>query len=113
MELAKNDDNNITIKKLEYSPEVTQKLHKLLNSNMSQIYKNLAIKRLIGTKCCCVCSAIPVYELTYHLDNATKVERYCERCYNKYEENELKYQDPNKYFVIVPSVSRYERPLKP
>lgn len=92
----------LKIKKLEYTPEILDKLDRIILSKSSSVVKRLAMKRLLGSyKECCVCAAVPEYELTYPLRNATRIERYCSECFKKREETDSKYINPNQYFVLV------------
>ena len=98
--------NNLAIKKLKYTSRITQKLHGIVNPNISDINKRAAIRKLIDFSGCCVCDGVPAYELIYQLESAKRIERYCNRCYKKREESDS--IDPKEYFVIVPSVSHYK-----
>jgi len=106
----KNDISRPTtpiIKRLEYSPETLEELDKLNHPTLSETTKKLIRRRLLGSiKHCCICQALPEYEVTYPLDNATKIERYCSECFNKRGETERKFLDPNDYFVLVDKLPR-------
>ena len=104
MEIAADSTStsNPTVIKLEYSPETLEKLDKLNNSSLGDSSKKMIMRRLLGDiKQCCICQALPHYEVMYPLGNATKIEKYCHDCYNKYEQEESKYVDPNKYFILA------------
>jgi hypothetical protein len=92
----------ISIKKLEYPSEIREELERLIQSKAAEIVKKPAIRRLIGTKSCSVCQGVPEYEVIYPLGDASKIERYCSDCFNKREETDSKYIDPNDYFVMAP-----------
>jgi len=95
--------------KLDYSPEILEKLDKLNRSTLGEATKKLAMRRLIGSiKQCCICQALPEYEVIYYLEKATKIERYCQNCYNRKEELDRKFLDPNDYFVKVPSLREWK-----
>jgi hypothetical protein len=111
--------NKFIIRKIKYSKQVAKKLEELVksdnnNNNTSNQCRNPAIRRLIGTKCCCICATIPEVELWYNHDGANVVERYCNNCYKKRKQNELESKELcNNYFVKVDSVARFLHPLGP
>jgi hypothetical protein len=43
---------------------------------------NRRLVQLYGGKCC-VCGQWPTYTILYDVEGAKRVERYCEKCYNK------------------------------
>jgi hypothetical protein len=87
--------------KVEYPPHILKELKRLTDSKEAEMTRKLSIRRLIGTKSCCICQGIPEIEVIYPLGDATKIERYCHNCYNKREETDSKYTDPNDYFVLA------------
>lgn len=56
---SSNSSPTVFIKKLEYPSEILQELHRLIHSKRSEIVKKPVIRRLIGTKQCGICQALP------------------------------------------------------
>ena len=56
---SSNSSSTVIIKKLEYPSEILEKLHRLIHSKRSEIVKKPVIRRLIGTKQCGICQALP------------------------------------------------------
>jgi hypothetical protein len=48
---------------------------------------------------CCVCGNWPDYKVLYDVDNAKRVERYCQTCYSKYEQSIKEMDTYNKFGV--------------
>jgi hypothetical protein len=70
-----------TIKQLKFPKDTLDKLEKLASSNVTEDVKKLGIKKLTGgVSPCCVCGDIPTYEILYKYEDATRVERYCDKC---------------------------------
>jgi hypothetical protein len=90
------------IKKLKFPPDKLKRMQQIADSNISDTIKKNEIKRIAGVSSCCVCWGIPGYEITYKQEGATRIERYCTECFAKRKENDSKYVNPNKYFVMLP-----------
>jgi hypothetical protein len=73
-------DKEATIKQLEFPKDTLNKLQKLVSSNVTEDVKKLGIKKLTGVSRCCGCGGIPTHEIIYNVENATRIERYCEKC---------------------------------
>lgn len=59
-------------------------LSKILSSNkFSSDAKRSKQKHLTGE--CCMCPAIPNKLVIYDMDGAKKIERYCDKCFEKWE----------------------------
>jgi hypothetical protein len=57
-----------------------EELKKVLESkNYSSWRKDAMIKQVMGGTCC-VCREVPSMQVTYSLEGATRIERYCDRC---------------------------------
>ena len=73
--------DNGTIRPIQIPPDKLEKMQKILNSNVSEIVRNNCLRKMLGHRSlCCICRGISTQEVTYKLDGATKIERYCERC---------------------------------
>lgn len=73
-------DRDATIKQIDIPKEKLQKFNEFVAANKNTyVSKHLAIKELIGGVCC-VCGDIPDVEVTYPLEGATRIERYCNNC---------------------------------
>lgn len=72
-------DNEATIRQLEFSEDTLEKLRKLASSNITEV-KKLGIKKLTSVSPCSVYGDIPSCEIIYNVENATRIERYCEKC---------------------------------
>ncbi len=53
-------------------------MEELLKNNYMN--KNEIIKKITGFRSCSSCGGIPDIELSYDLQGASKIERYCESC---------------------------------
>jgi hypothetical protein len=73
-------DKEATIKQLEFPKDTFDKLQQLVSANVTQDVKKLGIKKLTGVNPCCVCGGIPFYQVLYDVENATRIERYCDKC---------------------------------
>ena len=64
---------------------ISEEKQKLLKSAL-QHYDSIdnqtsdAIKRIVGGVCI-ICHGIPTKKLTYQMDGAIKIERYCDKCF--------------------------------
>jgi len=83
-----NNDNNIrkgkpTIEPIVIPEDKKQKLDKVLNyKHTSHSQKERAIKQIVGGFCC-LCENPPTQILKYKLEDATLIERYCDKCIEK------------------------------
>ncbi|HEY7109270.1 MAG TPA: hypothetical protein VH415_07585 [Nitrososphaeraceae archaeon] len=57
--------------------------------------------------------AIPYYELVCDVGGATRIERYCSRCYKNRDKNEQEFKELKQDFIVVDSVARFLNPLVP
>ncbi|MFI5423353.1 MAG: hypothetical protein ACHQXG_01025 [Nitrososphaerales archaeon] len=54
-------------------------INDVLNSNRYTPYHKEAIQRKI-TGFCCICREVPSMQVSYSLEGATRIERYCNKC---------------------------------
>lgn len=73
-------DNEATIRQLKFQEDTLEKLRMLSSSSVTEEVKKLGIKKLTNVSPCCVCGDIPTCEIIYNVENATRIERYCEKC---------------------------------
>ena len=73
-------EREVSIKRLEFLEDTLSKLQNLVSANVTEEVKKLGIKKLTGVNPYCVCGDIPSYEIIYNVENATRIERYCEKC---------------------------------
>jgi hypothetical protein len=76
-------DKEATIRQLDLPKGTLDKLQQLVSSNVAEDVKKFAIKKLTGGNPCCVCGGIPFYQVLYDVENATRIERYCQNCIKK------------------------------
>ena len=80
-EMLRIRDNEATIRQLKFPEDTLEKLRKLASSNVTEEVKKLGIKKLTGgISPCCIDGGIPTYEVIYNVENATRIERYCDKC---------------------------------
>ena len=100
-------DNKATIRYLDYSEETFNKLQKLVSANVTEDVKKLGIKKLTGgISPCCVDGGIPAYEVIYNVENATRIERYCDKCVKSVYTREAVYNhmiESGKYKLALES----------
>jgi hypothetical protein len=73
--------DNAVIKELHISQEQREKVQELLKNNYMK--KSEIIKKITGFRSCSSCAGIPDVELSFDLQGASKIERYCESCIKK------------------------------
>lgn len=76
-------DKEATIRQLEFPKDTIDKLTKLGSSNVAADVKKLGIKKLTGVSPCLVCGGIPSYQISYDVENVSRIERYCDSCIKK------------------------------
>lgn len=70
------------ISEIIVNKEKLEDLSKILSSNkFSSDAKRRKQKNLTGE--CCMCPAIPNKLVTYDMDGAKKIEKYCDKCFGK------------------------------
>ena len=80
-DMSRIRDNEATIRHLKFPEDTLEKLRKLASSNVTEEVKKLGIKKLTGgISPCCIDGEIPSYEIIYNVENAMRIERYCEKC---------------------------------
>lgn len=94
------------IEKIVLSPEAKAKVEKILNSGLRPVTKSNAMSKICGT---CQCGNIPTLKLIYDCDDASRVKKYCEKCW-EIKNNTDKDRDKIKaQFTIVESCREYQR----
>lgn len=74
--------DNATVRPIKLSEDKLKKINDIINSNKyAPFRKDNAIKQISGY--CCVCGAVAELEVTYPLEGATRVEKYCPKCIEK------------------------------
>ena len=71
--------NNRTIHEINIPSDKLEVMEKIVKSNVTESVKENIIKRLSGGLCC-VCRRIPTHEVIYNVENASRIERYCQDC---------------------------------
>lgn len=72
--------------------EKQDRLNSILNSNTYSDYrKSIYQRQIVGI---CSCGAIPTKLVTFDVDGASLIEKYCDKCFEKWElkEKESEYQ---------------------
>ena len=73
--------DNATIREIKIPADIKEVLHKILQSNDHPLpHKHAKIKQLTNASPCCVCGGLPELEVIYKLEDASKIERYCQVC---------------------------------
>jgi hypothetical protein len=76
--------DNGTIRELNIPKDTLEELQKVVSSRQAtDDIKKLMIKKFTKVSPCCVCGGIPLLEVVYDADGASRVERYCESCANR------------------------------
>jgi hypothetical protein len=72
------------VKPIEVDKEKLEDLNAILSSSkIGPTTKRTKQKHLIGE--CCICLGIPTKLVTYDMDGASKIERYCDKCFEKWD----------------------------
>jgi hypothetical protein len=71
--------DNGKLNKIKIPSDKLEVVQKIVKSNVSDSVKENIIKQLSGGVCC-ICRAIPTQEVIYNVGDATRIERYCDRC---------------------------------
>ena len=66
---------------IKLSEENQDKLNYILNSNMSDYRKSLNQRAIVGS---CFCGKVPTKLVTYDVEDAKLIEKYCEACFEKW-----------------------------
>lgn len=77
-----------TVRELKYDPGIQETLDRIIKSNVTDQTKKSVIRKLTDGSPCCVCGSIPKYEITYRLEDITRIERYCDACAKRVYERE-------------------------
>ncbi len=76
--------DNATVKELNIPKDKLEVLERIVSSNnIKDETKHRMIRKLSEGSSCCICRGIPSMEVIYHLEGATKMERYCSECIKK------------------------------
>ena len=86
-----NDLNSIPeIRKTALDKNILKKLlERLKNPHVSDAAKNHLIKKLAGGFCC-DCEGIPTMIVSYDVDGAQLIQKYCDKCFKKWDKLEKK-----------------------
>jgi hypothetical protein len=79
--------NNGKVTKIKIPIDALELIHKIQNSNVTETVKENIIKKLSGG-ICVICRRMPTHLVTYDVDKATRVERYCDDCIRKVYERD-------------------------
>ena len=74
------------VKPIEVDKEKMEELKAILSSKQGPFYKRDAQKRIVGE--CCICGRIPTKLLIYDVEDAKRIEKYCEACFEKCDKDE-------------------------
>ena len=71
------------------SEEIRRELERILKSKkIGPSRKDAALKEITGR--CCVCGNMPTQEVIYQLQDAKRIEKYCDSCIKKvYERDQV------------------------
>ncbi len=76
--------DNATVRELNIPKDKMEVLQKIASSkNINDEAKQRTLKKLTEGSLCVVCRGIPTHEVIYHLEGATRMERYCQNCIRK------------------------------
>lgn len=64
--------------------------------NVSTLTKRRRIISIVGGLCS-FCDSVPSYSVTYPFNGISKVERYCQSCYDRREDREKDGQESKSY----------------
>jgi hypothetical protein len=87
------------IEKIVLSPEAKAKVEKILNSGLRPVTKSNAMSKICGT---CQCGNIPTLKLIYDCDDASRVKKYCEKCWQR-----IQRQDAEKWEKVYLDSAKY------
>lgn len=73
--------NNGTVKRIKVTPEKLEHLKDVLKTPIPEWRKEAVMKDITGV--CCVCRNIPSMQVSYDMNGATKIEKYCDSCIQK------------------------------
>jgi hypothetical protein len=80
---------NVKIKKIKTPSGKLDVMYKISKSSLSETAKENIIRRFLdGGTLCCICRGIPTHEVTYNVEKAIKIERYCDSCVKELYERE-------------------------
>jgi hypothetical protein len=83
--------NKGTVQRIKIPSDKLEVIHKILNSNVSEIVKENIIKRLSEGNCC-VCRTVATHKVIYDASDergaAQRIEKYCDLCIKKVYERE-------------------------
>jgi len=71
------------IEDLIIEPEQLLELNEILNSTSNQSVKRAAMMRIAG-RGCVICGIIPTKIVKYKLEDITRVERYCDKHFERW-----------------------------
>jgi hypothetical protein len=71
--------NNGIVHEINIPPDKLEVMEKIVNSNVTESVKQNIIKRMSGGLCI-ICRGIPTHEVIYNVENASRIERYCQDC---------------------------------
>jgi len=78
-----NDKPKPTIEPIVIPEDKLNKLKQVLNSkNTSPFMREKRIRQIAGGLCC-LCDGLPTQILKYKLEDATLIEKYCDKCLPK------------------------------
>lgn len=73
------------IEKINFTKEQQQEIDKILKSNIPTAVKKITSHFYGGP--CCICGKLPDFKVTYDLEGAKRIERYCKRDFDLYKSN--------------------------
>lgn len=83
--LNPNSSNQIRIRDGKVTPitipeDQLKYLNQVLESNRyGPLKKEATIRKVMGGNCC-ICRGVPMMQVSYSLDHASRIERYCDKC---------------------------------
>lgn len=70
--------DNGTVKRIQLPKDKQEKLNMVLSSKRYASNRDKAVKHITGR--CCICDNIPMYAVVYDIQQATRIEKYCDKC---------------------------------
>ena len=75
--------DNAIVRPLNIPPDKLREFNEFVASKKhTSMIKREEIKKLAG-RGCCVCGTLPSFEVIYQLQDAKRIERYCDSCIQK------------------------------
>ena len=91
--------NKGTVEKIDIPPDKLEEAKRILKSDHVAEADKRDLMRNLKMGRCCVCDKYATHKVSYDIDGATLIERYCDACLRRVNETTVK--TPEDYGLVI------------